>query len=122
MYIPSGKQGYFNILAEFVNGDACWGMDVHFLEDGTGILNADIEKTFSFEHNSWFTITVYIALDLDEASLWLNDDGDIQEIHRWKWTDGYTGLNVSIPQLAAIDFYGIDESYCFYIDDFRMIE
>jgi len=115
IYVPSGKQAYFNVLADFNNGNHCWAMSAFFNSDGTGILDADTDISFNYDQDTWVKVTVHTDLDADTGSFWIESD----RVHHWQWTAGYGGAIVPYPQLAAVDFFGIDDSYKFYIDSFK---
>ncbi len=40
MYIPTGKGGYFNTLADFAGTSSVWASQAYFNVDGTGTLDA----------------------------------------------------------------------------------
>lgn len=121
MYIPGGKQGYFNILSNFEQGNHIWGMEVFFYSDGTGTLKANIDKSFTFPHDKWFSISVYFDLNSDWSSMWVDDSGYLQEVHQWQWTSGYSNSQFTLPQLSAVDFYSRDEEVLYYIDRFMVV-
>lgn len=118
MYIPTGKAGYFNTLNTFpASTSGHWGMEVYFGDQGAGqgrlLAFNPATVNFTFQHNTWFMVTVMVNLDTDQAQFWLGNT----MIHQWQWTRGNPGTYAL--RLAANDFYGplqtaVDE--CYYDD------
>ena len=110
VYMPTGKDGYFNTLNTFpasATGD--WGMEVYFDAGGVGRLLNGATVNFSWTANTWQYAEVVIDLDLDQAQFWFNN---IQVGSTWSWSRN----NTLQKRIAANDFYGplqtaVDEAY-----------
>ena len=109
-YIDSGYTGYYNILMDF-GANIDWGVEVRFNSNGTGSVDIENQNDVGFNYTQRKWIQNEIVIDLDNDLAQITIDGII--IHKWKWSDG--GIN----QLAAVNFYGVDNAY-YYIDDFSV--
>ena len=117
IYIPSGKSGYFNTLADFTP-PYIWAMQVFFDAPGTGRVDAAgaSAATFIYPHDSWLPIKVVADLISDRGEFWLNG----VMIHSWQWTQGIFA-NTSIPlQVNATDFYGSALTDQMFVDDYSV--
>lgn len=118
VFIPSGKAGYFNTLANFAPPTYEWAMQVFFNSNGTGTLDAGgaSAATFSYPQDQWFSVKVVADLTADIGEFWLDE----VKIHSWQWTLGTFGT--SIPkQLDGTDFYGYTADDEMYIDDYSIV-
>ncbi len=100
VYMPTGKDGYFNTLNTFpasATGD--WGMEVYFDAGGVGRLLNGATVNFSWTANTWQYAEVVIDLDLDQAQFWFNNS---QVGASWSWSRN----NTLQKRIAANDFYG----------------
>jgi len=110
VYMPTGKDGYFNTLNTFpasATGD--WGMEVYFDAGGAGRLLNGATVNFTWTANTWQFAEVIIDLDLDQAQFWFNG---AQVGSTWSWSRN----NTLQKRIAANDFYGplqttVDECY-----------
>jgi hypothetical protein len=126
MYIPSGKEGYFNLLHAWEYTSATgyeWAVDVYFSSGGdlTWTAGGADGGAASFNHDTWMDIQVTANMDADEGSLYL--DGAL--IYTWAWSLNNANGNPGMNQLKAIDFFGYGPSGAngqYYIDDFQVIE
>ncbi len=102
IYVPTGKLGYYNLLATFAGSNSQWGTQLFFDVNGNGRIDAGKESaaTFTFNYDQWIHIEHYIDLDNDWAEVFI--DGEY--LYDWKWTAGATGTPVP-KRLAAADFY-----------------
>jgi hypothetical protein len=104
-YIPSGATGYYNIQESETPGVA-WNLDVFYNADGGAPGTGTVDQsgnTFSYPEDQWFTVEHFI--DLDGNTMTLTIDGVEVE------TTDYTG------NLGAINFFSIDATNRYYIDD-----
>ena len=125
IFIPTGKDGYFNIMNNYPIGttNKDWSCDFFFATDGDGSSYPEELTIYAgsdpgyvivkFEHDTWLNVKIEIDLDADEATAYLNDD----EIFAWKYSDGNNG-GVVKQSIDAFDIYpSNDETSVFYIDD-----
>lgn len=118
MYIPVGKAGYFNTLADFAGATSNWAMQVFLNAGGDGTLDAGGQSAASFNYTQGAWILCEVICDLD------NDLGEFilegASVYTWQWTLGTFG-DGSPLQLDATDFYGFTASDEMYVDDFEII-
>lgn len=119
-YIPSGKLGYYNLLADFAGSNSEWGTQVFFDAGGNGRIDAGVESaaTFTFAYDHWIYVENYVDLNNDWAEVFIGGDYLIG----WQWTKGTFGGPVP-NQLSAANFYAWDGSKAergipeFFLDD-----
>ncbi|MFK5981394.1 MAG: T9SS type A sorting domain-containing protein [Flavobacteriaceae bacterium] len=126
MYIPAGKEGYFNMQADLTPLNTPWaqalmGGNVYFNCGGltpgqgmaTGVTDCSLnngEAIFTFPHDEWFTVTAIYDLDVETWGMLING---VQQ-----FTDYTFVFNDQIfAGLAGIDFFSASSSNEFYIDD-----
>lgn len=122
MYIPSGKEGYFNLLHNWSMAMTYeWAVDVFFSSAGvvTWVSGGVEGGAGSFSHDEWTDIKVAVDMDADLGKLYINGS----ELHSWQWSlnnaNGMAGMN----QLRAVNFYAWGPSGSngeYYIDDFMV--
>jgi len=115
MFLPADNSGWFILLKKFEVNNYDWGGQVYFQSDGTGYIDggAPAAASFTFNHNTWLSVTSLINLDDDIAEFWLNDE----LVHSWQWSLGPFGQQ-GIKSFEAIDYFQPEDA-TFYIDDFR---
>jgi hypothetical protein len=121
MYIPTGKGGYFNTLADFAGASSVWASQAYFNVDGTGTLDAGAVSaaTFNYPHDTWFQVSSIADLNNDLAEFWVNG----VQVYTWQYTIGALGQGCPL-KLDGNDFYGplqtaADEAY---FDDYQLID
>ncbi len=118
VFIPTGKAGYFNTLANFdPPNNYAWAMQVFLNSPGTGTLDAAGQNsaTFSYPQNKWFPVKVVADLTADVGEFWINGT----KIHSWQWSKGTFGTS-NDKRLDGTDFYGYSTSDEMYIDDYNI--
>jgi hypothetical protein len=109
-YIPANATGYYNIQEDETPAVA-WNLDVFYNEDGLAAGTGTVTQsgnTFSYPEDTWFDVVHIIDLDNDELTLMI--DGNLVE------TTAYTG------NLGAVDFFSIDATNRYYIDDVSFVQ
>ncbi len=104
-YVPAGATAYYNIQESETAGEA-WNMELWYNDGGAapGVGNTTLSATtFTYPEDAWFDVEHFIDLDADTMTLWI--DGNMVE------TYDYTG------NLGSIDFFSVDASNRYYIDD-----
>ncbi|MAL60007.1 MAG: hypothetical protein CMC14_08175 [Flavobacteriaceae bacterium] len=128
MFIPVGKEGYFNIqgevpvtTGEFVVGNIYFNQDAS--SPGQGIIDDSAlgDVTFNFPHDQWFRITMNFDLTSGMANatwhLWI-DDIEVIPIGT-----SFTNEAGDIPtSLGGLDFFSVSANTEFYFDDFCYYE
>ncbi len=119
VYLPTGKNGYFNTLSGFTGGAYEWAMECYFNTGGQGSLNAGGTgvASFTFPYNTWNLVELIVDIDNDEAEFKFNGNS----IHTWQWTSGATGSGGQL-QLAGNDFFGATAQDQMYVDDYSFVD
>jgi len=117
MYVPYGKEGYFNIQHRELPGR--WAYRVYFDSDRKGRLRVENDfYNFEYPQNSWFSVTQIIRLDSDKIELWI----DGRFVKEWQFSLGDDGSYIRrLKQLGAINFYASDNDL-YYVDDICFLE
>ena len=120
MFVPTGKNGYNNILHVFAGSGSEWAVEVNYnTSSGTYIEAAGVSTDFTCPINEWFNVRFDIDLDNDLATFFVNDE----EIVSWQYslkTDGSQGVR----KLAAMDFFPPTNASTseFYIDNVYVVK
>jgi hypothetical protein len=120
-YIPSGKEGYFNIQGEIpATGTPLSGVwnsgDIYFNEaagnpGGVTDSNGDMSM-LSFNHDEWFTVTLYV--DVDALTYQMSIGGNTSPAIDFQATGDTT--------LGGLNFYPGSASSEMYVDDALYVE
>ena len=118
-YIPTGKYGYYNILADFAGSASQWAFQAYFNAGGTGTIDAGgaSAAAFNFPHDAWFAVQFKVDLDADLAQFWV----DGVSVYTWQYTLGTFGTPVP-KVLDASDIFApstVPADNEMYVDDFR---
>ncbi len=118
VFIPTGKAGYFNTLANFNPPTYAWAMQVFLNSTGSGSLDAGAASaaTFSYPQNQWFPVKVEADLTADSGRFWINGT----MIHKWQWSKGTFGTS-NDKRLDGNDFFGSTTNDEMYIDDYNIV-
>ncbi|TNE63250.1 MAG: T9SS type A sorting domain-containing protein [Bacteroidetes bacterium] len=111
IYVPSGKNGYYNIQQTVPIGNGDWNLNVFFNDNNEGEITdgANVSvSTFLFPYDEWFECRHVIDLDNNIAAYYMADTFVIKT--------GFT------RNLGGIDFYGTNNKSTFYIDDVEYVE
>ena len=118
MYIPAGKEGYFNMQGADTPDGTPWGQhlnggNVYFNEasagGGDGTVDGTPGQTFSYPEDEWFTVT--LTYDLDGLS-WGMDINGVNQFVGQEFT-----FNDPFVELAGINFFSVSTSNEYYLDD-----
>ena len=130
IYIPATKDGYFNIKSVFPSTvSETWAMQIYFATDqgeeagqigpytpGLGIIYGGSSNgtNFTFAHDTWVPVKVFIDLDDDVAEFYVNNS----LVHTYQYSLGSFG-NSNHRTIAAMNIFPPSESArsTFYIDD-----
>ncbi len=112
--VPSGSNGYMNLQHMAPTSAAgFWAIDLYFDDGGEGRLETNdggAERTFSYAQDEWVDVIFYIDIDNDEARVIVGE----YTVEAWAWSNA---AGAASTQLNSMNFYPIDASYKFYIDD-----
>jgi hypothetical protein len=122
IYIPTAKDGYFNVLQDFAGAGSQWGMQVYFDAGGAGSIDGGgaAAATFIFTYDTWHAVEVIVDLDNDWGEFYLN--GNL--IHGWVWSGGTFGTG-TLNQLGGVNFYawtGANGAPLYHFDNFCFVE
>ncbi len=111
MFIPVGRNGYYNIqnVMPIATGD--WNLDVYFENASAGrvlIGNGPTLTTFTYPNGQWFEVKHKIDLDNNLLTLWINGNF----VYKMPYA----------KNLGGIDFYGANNINTYYIDDVEYIK
>ncbi|MCO6493453.1 MAG: T9SS type A sorting domain-containing protein, partial [Phaeodactylibacter sp.] len=119
MYIPSGNNAYLNMQHAEATGN--WAFHIHFENNaaaGTGFVNTYEDPIlFEYPEDLWFPVFLFIDIDNDVARLTIDE----HYVGTWAFSTGSTTGNPPGDDpsnvLGAINFYPIDASYVYYVDN-----
>ncbi|MDL2262697.1 T9SS type A sorting domain-containing protein [Bacteroidales bacterium OttesenSCG-928-I21] len=123
MFVPSGKQAYFNLLQKFtVSGvGTIWGTQLYVKNGVVTIDGAGSEAaTITYEQTEWIKFQIVVDLDSDWVEVYVNDD----RLHAYQWSKGCFDEGTGINKLDAVNFYAWNENGTpeYYIDDIIVTE
>ena len=111
MYMPDGKQGYYNIQDVVPIGAGSWNLDVFFGANGMGncqIGAGPVLAEFSYNNAEWIDVVHEIDLDNNLLTLWIG---------------GEYVIKMAYPNnLGGIDYYPIDGNHEYYVDDLEYVQ
>lgn len=125
VYIPSGKEGYFNIQGEVPIGAGQWVVGNIFFNEGTlapgegSIDNSALGAvTFTFPHDAWFDVSMSwdINAGISLATWSMDVDGNNVIPAGTAFTDS---AGTTANSLGGINFYAITTDCEMYLDSMR---
>jgi len=126
MYVPLGKEAYFNLQGAVPVGDGQWIVgNIYFNQDlgtpGEGFIDNSALGlvTFNFPHDEWFQIEMYfdITLGISLATWQMYVDGE----NVIPAGTAFTNFNGDVPtSLGGMNFFSISADNEYYIDDFGL--
>jgi len=111
MFIPTGKNGYYNIQNVVPIGSGSWNLGVYFSNNGAG--NFQIGQgpnlgDFTYPNNAWFDVVHDVDLDNNLLTVWI---------------DGKLAKQMAYPNnLGGIDFYGANNINTYYVDNVEYVQ
>ena len=124
MYVPSGKEGYFNLQGVVPIGSGEWIVgNIFFNQDTTnpGVGSIDdavgAPVTFNFPHDQWFRIVMNFDINAGiGASQWAMSVDNTIVIPEWT---PFTDAGGTYPtSLGGIDFFSISANNEYWLDSF----
>jgi len=118
IWLFSGDKGYYNVLHKFTpngsNQDEEWACNVYFDGHGTGrLIVQNRAYSFTYRMGEWINVSQHFDLDYDISELKI----DGRRVHRWRFSNQASTTHAGTRKLSAIDFYPVNSSYEFYIDE-----
>jgi len=123
MYVPSGKEGYFNVQGTVPIGGGEWVFgNIHLNEGTTNPGVGEIDNSplgqifFDFPHDAWFEVTlnVDISLGISAATCQMIVDGVEIIPAGTPFTDGGGTIPTSF---GGLNLYSISGNNEYYVDD-----
>jgi len=120
IFIPVGKKAYYNVQHDL--DPHIWASDVFFEANGAGrvAVGSTALGTFKYQYDKWLNVEQYIDITNNATYLRVSDT----LVAVWKFSlasDGAGGATTS-NQLAGVDFYPIDATHKYYIDDVQFVK
>ena len=118
IYIPEGKEAYFNILHQFAGSNSVWATQVWLKSETYGNRVQHVSGDFDVPYDEWFNVSFDIYLDDALACVKIN--GNI--IGAWDYSS-YTVAKYC--GIAAMDFCPIssdEDRNGFFVDNITMSE
>lgn len=119
MYIIETLGAYFNLQHFEQNPGEEYAIEVIMHPDGNGTLSAGATntRTFPFPQNEWFRVRLLFDMDNDLAYMWIGN----KFIYSWpvSWQNNTAS---GTKQLGAVNYYAIDDTHWFYVDDVYFAE
>lgn len=136
LYVPNGKNAYYNILHDFAGSNSDWALQqyVHMTDDGTestpaaghGTTHAggnSVKDVTDFVFDTWMTIRYVIDIDHDVAKFYLSTAKDTveKELLEWQWSrNSFNDQLVPTRKLDAMNFFPPKKSSEFYLDNLSL--
>lgn len=111
MFVPAGKNGYYNIQNVLPIAAGDWNLDVNFGNASTGTVNVGagaILTTFTYPNAQWFDVKHKIDLDNNLLTLYINGN-----------------FVIKMPfakNLGGVDFFGTNNVSTYYVDDVSYVK
>lgn len=124
MFIPTGKEAYFNLQGEVPVGSGEWIVGNFFFNQdsanpGVGFIDDTAlgVVTFNFPHDQWFRVVMSFDITKGiEASTWYMCVDSAVVIP--KWTPFTNNAGTYPTSLGGVDFFSISSDNELYIDTF----
>ncbi len=127
LYVPEGKDAYFNLLHNFAGASSTWAAQIYFhlsndgqtsaSAPGQGVIHAAANNaaTFTCVYDEWMHIEVIVDMDNDVATFKLNDE----EVCTWQWSMDSFGENQVGRKLDAMNFFPPESAATsqYYVDN-----
>lgn len=132
VYVPEGKNGYFNILHNFAGPNSTWAMESYLHMSGSGtsspgtgaiLAGSTTATAFSMVYDEWMHFRLHVDTDNDLAEYYYTAPGGSEEmIKSWQWSLNAAGSATVGRKLAAMNFYPpLNASTSdFYVDNFKL--
>ena len=117
IYIPGGKGAYYNIQHDFDGPGQIYSWAHQIIFDPTGLAQLDAgngaDAVVFYNHDEWFQVDQIIDMNADTASISVAG----KYMHSWKFTNEATSPGTGMNKMSAMDFFPLDVTNEFYIDD-----
>lgn len=121
IYVPQGKDAYFNLLHMFDVTSSEWKTEVYLNHElhMNSVLIDGIEKNFEFKCDTWTKMNFVIDIDANLLTFKVADN----EVATWAWNTTESGVP-GLTTLGALDFYApsAGDTSVFYVDNVQYTE
>lgn len=132
IYVPEGKNGYFNVLHSFAGVDSKWAMQCYLNATHDGNNNTTPAAGHGTVHaggngvgdvpcvcDAWMHFRINVDTEMDWASLYYTAPGEDEIlVCEWQWSLDSYGANVINRNISAMNFFPpLDSSSEFYLDN-----
>ena len=128
MYIPEGKEGYFNLQGEVPIGAGEWIVgNIYFNQDGlapgTGVIDDAVGApvNFSYPEDQWFRIVM--SWNIENGISLATWDMSVNNVMVIPEDTPFTKADGTPPtSLGGIDFWSGNTNHEFYLDSFEFMD
>jgi hypothetical protein len=135
VYIPNGKNGYYNILHDFAGSSSVWAMQgyLHLTDDGStnqvpaaghGTIHAagNSVADLACVYDAWMHLRFIVDIDRDLATMLCQmPEAEEDTIVSWQWSkSSFDDDGTLNRKLDAMNFYPPLKSSEFYLDNFTL--
>lgn len=116
IWVFYGDRGYYNLLHKFTPNSSHneWACNVYFDGYGSGrLIVKNVSYYFTYKTGEWVDIEHVIDLNNDLSDFYVAG----HHVRRWTFSHQATRHAPGTKKLSAIDFYPVNNTYEFYIDD-----
>lgn len=131
IYVPYGKNGFFNVLHSFDGNNSTWALQcyLHATNDGNnttaaaghGTVHAGSKGSCDLPcvYDAWMHFRIHIDADRDFAQLYFNVVGLSEQLmHQWQWSLDSFGNATIGKHISALDLFPpMDSNSEFYLDN-----
>ena len=132
IYVPTGKNAYFNILHNFnPAGGNTWALESYLHVNGSSgtaapnvgsiYAGSNTATTFTIVYDAWMHFRLHVDTDADVAEYYYTGPGEAETlIKTWQWSLNAQGTQNVGRKLAAMDFYPPTDASTsqYYLDNF----
>ncbi|MCQ2319384.1 MAG: T9SS type A sorting domain-containing protein [Bacteroidales bacterium] len=138
IYVPQGKNGYFNILHNFNGGASTWAMQayLHLTNNGSastaapghGTIHAGSNGTADIPcvYDEWMHFRLHVNSDTDVAEFFFSTESNPteQSLCTWQWSLDSFGESQVGRKLDAMDFFPPENAATseYYLDNFKLTQ
>ncbi len=120
MYIPAGKKAYYNIQHDLT--PHIYASDVFFDANGAGrvMVGTTALGTFHYQYDKWIDVKQYFDVTNKVTYLLVSDT--LAGVWDFNLASDAMGAPTTNAQISGVDFFPIDATYKFYVDDVQFIK
>jgi len=120
MYIPTGKKAYYNIQHDLT--PHIYASDVFFDPNGAGrvTVGSTALGTFRYQYDKWIEVKQYF--DVTNSVTYLLVSDTLAAVWDFNLASDAMGAPTTSGQLSGVDFYPIDATYKYYVDNVQFIK